>query len=296
VLRLLSLLLVALLVLVGCGTSPTATPTETSIDPLALINQAATNIRSAKTFRIDVSQTGPNYKIVTRYATVFFRRATAQYVAPGTMEANIRVVAGALPIQVDVFSYGPNQWYRAIWTGNHWVNQMFAEGFNPETLIAEKSGFETAVKAMIDLKYIGQQQLENGAQTDHLFATANGPDVAALLGGLIAPVGIVEVDTFIDRETKYPARFIITEHNSPFAVTPEAGQEAQPVVWTIDIYDINAAPDISTPESLAATETVDETGGQSTPEQTAEGGQRVAQGTPEQTAESPVTATAEASS
>jgi hypothetical protein len=250
VLRLFSILLVVLLV--GCSAAPT--PTDTPPDALALIQEAANNIRSAKTFRITVSQTGPNYKIVTSYATVFFRSAKAQYVSPGVMEATIRVIAGAIPIQVDVFSQGPDQWYRAIWTGNHWVNQMFAEGFNPETLIAEKTGFESAVKAMIDLKYAGQEQLENGAQTDHLVATANGPDVSALLGGLIEPVGIVNVDTYIDRGTKYPARFIITEHDSPFAVTPEAGQTAEPVVWTIDIYDINAAPDISTPEAVPSAE------------------------------------------
>ncbi|MEO8391702.1 MAG: hypothetical protein ABI700_01800 [Chloroflexota bacterium] len=252
--RLFSILLVALSVALLAACSPAPSATEAPPDALALINEAANNIRSAKTFRIDVSQTGPNYKIVTSYATVFFRSAKAQYVSPGVMEATIRVIAGAIPIQVDVFSQGPDQWYRAIWTGNHWVNQMFAAGFNPETLIAEKTGFESAVKAMIDLKYVGQAQLESGVQTDHLVATANGPDVSALLGGLIEPVGIVNVDTYIDRGTKYPARFIITEHDSPFAVPPPAGQEAQPVVWTIDIYDINAVPNISTPEALAATE------------------------------------------
>ena len=33
-------------------------------------------------------------------------------------------------------------------------------------------------------------------------------------------------------------------------MTPEAGQEAEPVVWTIDIYDIDAPADMSTPEAL----------------------------------------------
>jgi hypothetical protein len=283
VLRLLSFLLVALLVLVGCSGGTTAA-TEAPPDALALIQEAANNIRSAKTFRITVDQTGPDYKIITEYATVFFRRATAQYVAPGVMEAMIRVIAAGLPIQVDVFSHGPDQWYRAIWTGNQWVNQMFAAGFDPESLIAEKTGFESAVKAMIDLKYVGQEQLENGAQTDHLFATANGPDVAALLGGLIEPVGIVEVDTYIDRGTHYPARFVITEHNSPFAVTPEAGQEAKPVVWSIDLYDINAAPDISTPEAYAGSETVAATDEAVTPSVAVEGGESVNLLTPEVTA------------
>src|SRR3954469_10897455 len=103
--RMFSILLVALSIALLVACSPTPSATEAPPDALALINEAANNIRSAKTFRIDVSQTGPNYKIITSYATVFFRSAKAQYVAPGVMEANIRVIAGAIPIQVDVFSH-----------------------------------------------------------------------------------------------------------------------------------------------------------------------------------------------
>jgi hypothetical protein len=95
----------------------------------------------------------------------------------------------------------------------------------------------------------------------HLAATADGPDVAALLGGLIQPVGVVGVDVYIDRSTLYPSRFVITEHDSPYAVTPEpgapgSGEENEPVVWTIDVYDLNAPADLSTPEASSATEAV----------------------------------------
>ena len=246
--RLLSILLVALMV--GCATTQ---PTQAPPDPIALITTAATNIRSASTFRISVNETGPDYMLYTDYATVYFRQATAQYVAPGMMQATIRVLAAGLPIEVQVFSRGADQWYRAIWTGDQWVNQPFAAGFNPETLVAEDTGFQAAMKALIGLKYVGLEQLETGEQVDHLAATANGPDVAALLGDLIEPVGTVEVDVYVDTSTKFPARFVITEHDSPYAVTPQAGQQAQPVVWTIDLNDINAPADIATPEALNAT-------------------------------------------
>jgi hypothetical protein len=149
-----------------------------------------------------------------------------------------------------VFSHGADQWYRAIWTGNQWINQPFAPEFNPETLIAEDTGFQAALEALIDLSYVGGVQLENGADVHHLKATADGPDVAALLGNLIEPTGTVDVDVYIDRATNYPMRFGITEYDSLFTVTPEPGQEAEPVQWTIDVYDINAAPDISTPPAL----------------------------------------------
>lgn len=242
-LRVLSIVLVVLMV--GCTSAPA--PTEAPPDPLKLITEAATKIRSADTFRISVNESGPDYMLFTVYTTVYFRRAVAQYVAPGMMQATIRVLAAGLPIEVDVFSRGLDQWYRAIWTGNQWVNQPFAPDFNPETLIAQETGFQAALEALIDLKYMGTAQLENGADVHHLKATANGPDVAALLGNLIEPTGNVDVDVYIDRGSGYPARFGITEYNSQYVVTPEVGQEAEPVQWTIDLYDINAVPDISTP-------------------------------------------------
>ncbi len=249
-----SLCFLLILLLVGCsvgGNQPTPTPP----DPVQLITSAAANIRSAKTFRITVSENGPDYMIYTDYATVFFRSANAQYVSPGMMEATVRVVSmGALtiPIDVSIFSRGKDQWYRAIWTGGHWINAAFAPNFDPESLIAENTGFQAAMKALINLSYVGQTQLETGENVYQLGATANGPDVAALLGDLIEPVGTVEVGVYIDTNTLFPARFTITEHDSPFAVTPAPGKTAPPVVWTIDLFDINGVSQIETPEATAA--------------------------------------------
>lgn len=249
--RLLTVLRVALFValLTGCNTTPPAT--ETPPDPIALIKEAADKLRAADTFRISVNESGPDYTMYTEYATVFFRRAVAQYVAPGIMQATIRVIAAGLPLDIEVFSRGLDQWYRAIWTADIWINQSFAPDFNPATLVAEESGFQAALDALIDLTYVGMTELENGAQVFSLAATADGPDVSALLGGLISPIGTVDVGVFIDQATRYPARFVITEYDSPYAVTPEPGQETEPIVWTIDLYDINAAAELSTPEALS---------------------------------------------
>ena len=244
--------LAALVLLVGCsGNGNSATPTPT-FDPLALVTEAAANIRSAETFRISVTQTGPDYMLGTEYGTAVFNSATAQYVAPREMQANVRVGVAGLPIQIDVFSRGADQWYRAIWTGNQWLNQPFQEGFNPETLISAEAGIQSALDSLIQLSYVGEEQLESGATVYRLVASANGPDVSALLGGLIEPVGQVTVDVFIDTTTRQPARFVIQEFNSPFAATPEAGAEAEAVVWTIDVYDINAPSELDAPPENTA--------------------------------------------
>jgi hypothetical protein len=161
------------------------------------------------------------------------------------MQASVRVNAAGLPLDVDVFSRGENQWYRAIWTGNNWLNQAFSPGFNPETLIAEDTGFQAAMDSVIDLSYVGTTTLENGANVHHLRGTADGSDVNALLVGLIETQGVVGVDIFIDQTTLYPARVTLTETVYDENGTPTA----EPRIWTIDILDVNAPANLDDPES-----------------------------------------------
>ncbi len=239
----------------GCGGAPAASPTPTP-NPLALVTQAASSIRDAASFRLDVSQTGPDYSIGTVYAPVIFRRASAQYIAPGTMQASVRVLAAGLPVDVDVFARGPQQCYRAIWTGNSWLNEPFAPGFDPQSLIAEETGFQAALDALVDVRFVGEEALENGARVLHISGSADGSRVTALLVGLIAPQGTVGVDLFTDAQTGYPARFTLTE-----TVVDEFGvRQPEPRVWTIDVSDINAAGtlpeadgcEVAAPEATAA--------------------------------------------
>lgn len=236
-----------LITAVFAGCSPAA-PTETPIDPLALVNESADKIRAVNTFSLTVTQNGPDYFIYTDYAAAVFRHASGQYVAPNEMQASVRVLALGLPIDIDVYARAADQWYRAIWTGNNWLHEPFQAGFNPETLIAEDTGIKAAVASLIDIQYSGVTELETGVSVHRLDATADGPDVAALLGGLIEPVGTVEVEAYVARDSGYPVRFLIREFNSPYAVTPMPGETAEPVEWIIDLYDFNAESTLDRPE------------------------------------------------
>lgn len=237
-----TLLFAALFAACTGGASPTSTPTPTP-DPLALITEAANKIRAADTFRMTVDQRGPDYTIYTDYGAVLFRRADAQYVAPDVMQAAIRVLAVGLRVDVDVFARGEDQWYRAVWTANTWLHQPFAPGFNPRALIAEDTGFRAALDAVIDLRYVGETQLESGQNVLHISGMADGADMNALLIGLIEMNGTVQVDVYIDRETGYPARFVLTE------TVP--GEDA-PRVWTMDVLEVNAEPSIDPPAEVEA--------------------------------------------
>lgn len=216
-------------------------------DPIELITTAADNIRAVDTFRMEVIHSGVEYFVEAylntdasglsqEVALVAFRRGTAQYVAPETLQADVSVKLGAITTQLEVFAQGENQWFKLPVTP--WINSDFATGFNPRTLIAEDTGFQAALASLQELAYIGVETLEDGTSTYHLSGTANGPDVTALVVGLIEAEGIVPVDVYIDRETLYPVRLVITQ--------PETDPD-DPTTWTIDVYDINAEPELSPP-------------------------------------------------
>jgi len=239
VLRRVCILVVALAALSSCSGAPTEAPP----DPLQLLSQAAANIRATQSFRMDVDRTGANYFIQTDFGDVAFRRATAQYVAPDVMQATVRVLAAGIPLDVDVFSRGENQWFRGVWTNNIWVNAVFAPGFNPEKLIAQETGFQAALNSLLDLQLVGSEELEDGTPVYHLRAVARGEDVSALMVGLIYATGNVNVDVYIHRDGVYPVRFVIVQ---PDTVTDT---EPDPTTWTVDVYDLNVTPEIDDPEA-----------------------------------------------
>jgi hypothetical protein len=220
----------------------TGTPTEEPVDPIELVNQSATNIQDTDTFRMSVERTGAPYFVETDLGRVDFRRAVAQYVAPDILQATVRLIAGGLPADVDVFSRGDEQWYRhVILTANLWFNAPFAVGFNPRKLIAEDTGFQMALHSLINLTYAGRQSLEDGTDVHHLRGTANGQDISALMANLIETEGVVLVDVFIDAVQLLPVRFVI--------VQPDTASEGEPTptTWTVDVYDVNSEPELDAP-------------------------------------------------
>ncbi len=236
------LLLIALILMAaGCTGASTE---EAPLDPIELVTEAAENIRETDTFRMSVERSGASYFVPTDLGNVDFRRAVAQYVAPNILQASVRLIAAGLPADVDVFSRGDDQWYRhAILTANTWFNAPFAVGFNPETLISEDTGFQTALNSLIDLTYEGQENLEDGTAVYHLSGTARGEDISALMANLVETTGEVLVDVFIDQALMIPVRFVIVQ---PDTITDE---DPEPTTWVVDVYDINSEPELDEPTS-----------------------------------------------
>ena len=253
VLRWISLLLITLVLLAGCTSNGgdddgnDDSDTQTSIDPLEILTEASDNIRAADTFRLDVLHSGADYFANIRLdpstdisLQVAFRRAVAQYVAPNELQARVRVFGGTA-IEVDVYAMGAEQWIR--FSGLDWIQEEFAEGFNPEVLIAEDTGFEAALSALNELHYVGEATLDTGDDVYHITGTAEGINVSALLVGLIDIEGLVTVDVFISRdEPRYPLRLVIVQNDTVTEQSPD------PTTWTIELYDINAESEIDRPQ------------------------------------------------
>jgi LppX/LprAFG-like lipoprotein len=242
--RLAIILFMVITLLAGCngGTTQVA-PTPTPAD---LLKQAADNIRAVSTLKMTIEHSGAAYFFQAEMGTVTFNHLEGQYVAPDTIQAKVRVTLGKLPLDIDVFAKGTDQWIRGIFSNMNWQKTEFAIGFNPQTLISqENSGLQVAMASLKDLSLVGEESLEDGTAVYHLSASAAGEDVSALVAGLLQMTGQVQVDLYIDRNKILPLKFVVVQ---PDTITET---EKEPTTWTIEIYDFNVEATLEAPEATA---------------------------------------------
>jgi hypothetical protein len=238
--RLVSLLILASLILIGCNATPAA---ETPLNPRDLLDQSVVNLRAVQTFRLIIERGGADYFFQSELGDVAFDRAEGQYVSPDTIGAKVKILLGNLPVEADVYAKGEDQSVRGIWTSMQWQTSVFAPGFDPSKLVSQDgSGLETAMAALVEPQLIGEETLEDGAAVYHISATANGADVSALVVNLIQMTGTVNVDIYLSKDSGLPLRFSLVQ---PDTVTDA---EPDPTTWTIDLYDFDAAAEVELPE------------------------------------------------
>ena len=237
------LLLIAATLVIATACAPQA-PAAPTPEPKQVISDAIANIRMADTFRIAIEQTGASYIFESSVGKVQFRRAVAQYVAPNVIEAHLRLIIAGLPADVGIFARGTNQWFQNdVITAGLWVNAAFSPGFDPAMLLGGDSGFQAAVLALRNLAYLGEETLETGAGAQHFTSDAKGEEVAGLVANLIPLAGRVTVDVFVDPRLVLPVRFVVVQ---PEKITKD---EPKPQTFTVDVYDVNAAPALNDPQA-----------------------------------------------
>jgi len=244
--RLAIILLIFMVILAGCNGNTTQEAAATPV-PDQLVQQAAANARTVNTLKLTINRTGAVYLFAADMGTVTFNRLEGQYVAPDTIQAKVRVMLGTLPLDIDVFAKGTDQWVRGIFNNMEWQKTDFATGFNPQTLISqENSGLQVAMASLKDVKLVGEEALEDGTAVYHLSSTAAGEDVSALVAGLLQMTGQVTVDLYLDKGKILPLKFVVVQ---PDTVTET---EKEPTTWTIEIYDFNVEATLEVPEATAA--------------------------------------------
>lgn len=238
--RLLTLLIIASLLLIGCTAGAPAT--EAPLDPHTLLTQSVANLRPKQTFRVIVERSGADYLFKTDLGDVIFKRAEGQYISPDTIGAKVKIVLGNLPVEADVYAKGEDQSVRGVWTSMKWEAGVFAPGFDPSKIISqEQSGLDQAVNALVDPKLVGEETLDDGSAVYHISATANGADVAAMVVNLIQMTGTVNVDAYVAKDSGLPVRFVIVQPDSATAA------QTDPTKWTIDLYDFDAKSEVEIP-------------------------------------------------
>jgi len=234
-----SLLLFPLLAACGGGAA------QLPEDPLPLLNEAAEHINNAESFRIEIFQQGAPYYIESDVieGDLIFDRAQMDYVAPGILQGQIRAQLAGLPFEFGIMARDEFQWVRLPGAG--WTDRLyFAPGFNPRTLIAEDSGFQAALSALIDIEIVGAETLDTGEQVWHIRGQADGPAVSELMVYIITAEDPVMIDAYIGREDNRPVRLVVTIPDTETEDNPE------PTQFVVELYDFNnvdEATDITGP-------------------------------------------------
>lgn len=76
--------------------------------------------------------------------------------------------------------------------------------------------------------------------------------------GLIEPVGDVTVDVYVQRETRFPCALKSASSTARMRKHPNRVRKPSLFKWIIDIYDVNAAPDLNVPRLEATAEVTPE--------------------------------------
>lgn len=242
-----------MIVLIGLGVllgaCAPATPERTVTDPKIALAEAIDKLREAKTFRLLIEQIGKEYLFGVSLdgggsvLNASMRRGEVQYLAPNVMYGSVTLRVSPLPpVSVEIFAQGDEQWFKP--SGSDWINFPIAEGFNPEQLMQEGSGFSVALAQLREVVFVGVTTLIDGTQALHIRGDAGGEVVNQLLFNLLAlQSDRVLVDVYLAPDSGLPVQLTVT-------IPQTAGEGDADTAWNIEIYDYNAPASFTPPAGV----------------------------------------------
>ncbi|MCC7448268.1 MAG: LppX_LprAFG lipoprotein [Anaerolineae bacterium] len=228
-----------LLLITACTTTQPASPTPLP-DAQTLMNKAAQEVKNAKSLKFKLQLSGapsfvdPPTEPGGPGNNISFVSADGAYVSPDRVQAKVVAKLFGLAGEVEVIAIGDCQWMRnKILTADKWVAQIFSPGFNAAKLVSSDEGIQAALKALKDVKLVGQETVD-GVPMYHITGKADGKDIAALTVGLIRGSD-VQGDIYIVIETGRVDRVQLVQ---PDTITEK---EPKPTTWLIEIFDYDKA-------------------------------------------------------
>lgn len=245
---------IVILALTGC--TGTAATNEPPPDSAQLLKQATDNILAVQSLKIIVDRTGADYILKTDIGSATFNRMEAQYGAPNKMQAKAKVTLHQLPVEIEIFAQDDDQWWRLV--GTNWAKQTFLPGFNPRSLLTQEDrGLRAAFAALENVKYVGDEQLDDGTPVYHLNATADGDKISWMMLYLVQISGQTTIDVYIDKDKRLPQRLVVVQPDT-------ATDKQKPTTWDMEFYDFNVDAKLvapATPAESTAEATAEATAG-----------------------------------
>lgn len=251
--KIISLLLILGLLLAACTGSPDRD--LDSNEARAVLGDSINNLRSLQSFRMDVTQGGTPYWFYFQLGPTGFEfvtamtRAEGAFIAPDKLLANARIDFRGVLVNIGLFANSSEQWLRPL--SANWIEYEYAPGFDPRQMMENGYGFHRAIDGLTELEFVGYET-RAGIEVLHLRGNATNEVVNSLLFGLLVILeDFAIVDIFIDTQASIPSEILLTLPDSSTETTENT-------FWKIELYDINQAIDINTPEGTVTATIVNE--------------------------------------
>lgn len=215
-------------------------------DPAALVQSAAEQLEEANSFQLTLAVEGKpvvlDVSALQEGATLNFQQATADFVKPDRIQANVQVTFQDVPTEIQLRAIGDEQFVRhQVLTLNQWMQETLVSGFNPTALVSADSGIANAVRSLQNPSYVEATEVD-GIEVHHVRGQLEAPLVQALTVGLIGTrEGTLEADLYIRSNNGNVEQLVLRE--------PLADGQTEATVWTIGIYNYNGDFNIERPDT-----------------------------------------------